>query len=276
MYHQIRLTSNVLSHDQQPLDRKEIFMETKISEIANGIYRLSTFVPDIAPPAGFVFNQFLVLGDEPLMFHTGLRKMFPLNRDAISRIIPLDRLRWITYGHYEADECGAMNEWLAVAPQAQAAHGQTGCLVSLNDMADRAPRVLKDGETINLGGGKRVRYIDTPHTPHGWDAGVLYEESTQTLMCGDLFTQLGNGPALTDGDIVGPAIAGEDVFNYSGLSPNMGTTIRGLAKLAPRTLALMHGPSFRGDGAAALRALADDYDRRILNRGLHAENVKAA
>jgi flavorubredoxin len=171
-------------------------------------------------------------------------------------------LRWITFGHYEADECGAMNEWLAVAPQAQVAHGQTGCLVSLNDMADRAPRVLADGETIDLGSGKRVRYIDTPHTPHGWDAGVLYEESTQTLMCGDLFTQLGNGPALTDGDIVGPAIAAEDLFKYSSLNPNMGTTIRGLSKLAPRTLALMHGPSFTGDGAAALHALADDYDRR--------------
>src|SRR4029453_9283683 len=161
------------------------------------------------------------------------------------------------------DECGAMNEWLAVAPQAQVAHGQTGCLVSLNDMADRAPRVLQDGETIDLGGGKRVRYIDTPHTPHGWDAGVLYEESTQTLMCGDLFTQLGNGPALTAGDIVGPAIAAEDVFNYSSLHPAMGPTIPGLSVLAPRPLAVMHGPSFTGDGAAALRALADDYDRRV-------------
>jgi flavorubredoxin len=168
-----------------------------------------------------------------------------------------------------------MNEWLAVAPQAQAAHGQTGCLVSLNDMADRAPRVLKDGETIDLGGGKRVRYIDTPHTPHGWDAGVLYEESTQTLMCGDLFTQLGNGPALTDGDIVGPAIAAEDLFRYSCLNPTMGTTIRGLSRLAPRTLALMHGPSFTGDGAAALRALADDYDRRVGN-ALAAPQTAAA
>jgi flavorubredoxin len=237
-------------------------METRISEIADGIYRLSTYVPDIAPPAGFTFNQFLVLGDEPLMFHTGLRKMFGLNRDAVSRIIPPWRLRWIAYGHFEADECGAMNEWLAAAPQATAAHGQTGCMVSLNDTADRMPRVLEDGETIDLG-GKRVRFIDTPHTPHGWDAGVLYEETTQTLMCGDLFTQLGDGPALTSGDVVGPAIAGEDVFRYSSLNPGMGQTIRGLAKLAPRTLALMHGSSFAGDGAAALHALADDYDRRI-------------
>ena len=250
-------------------------METRISEIADGIYRFSTFVPDIAPPAGFTFNQFLVLGDEPLMFHTGLRKMFPLNRDAVSRIIPLERLRWIAFGHFEADECGAMNEWLAVAPQAQAAHGQTGCLVSLNDFADRPPRELKDGETIDLGGGKRVRFIDTPHTPHGWDAGVLYEESTRTLLCGDLFTQLGNGAALTEGDVVGPAIAAEDLFKYSSLSPNMGTTIRDLAKLSPRTLALMHGPSFAGDGAAALRALADDYDRRVSDCRL-ADKGKAA
>jgi flavorubredoxin len=235
---------------------------TDISEIADGIYRLSTFVPDIAPPAGFTFNQFLVLGDEPLLFHTGLRRMFPLTREAVGRIVPVDRLRWIAFGHYEADECGAMNEWLAVAPQAQVAHGATGCLVSLNDMADRTPRVLRDGEMIELGRGKRLRYIDTPHTPHGWDAGVMYEESTGTLLCGDLFTQLGNGPALTSGDIVGPAIAAEDLFQYSALSPGMGATIRSLAKLSPRTLALMHGPSFAGEGQAALSALADDYDRR--------------
>jgi flavorubredoxin len=250
-------------------------METKINEIADGIYRLSTFVPEIAAPAGFNFNSFLILGDDPLLFHTGLRKMFPLNRDALSRIIPPERLRWIAYGHFEADECGAMNEWLAIAPQAQAAHGQTGCLVSLNDFADRPPRTLSDGETIDLGGGKRVRFIDTPHTPHGWDAGVLYEESTQTLLCGDLFTQLGDSPALTSGDVVGPAIAGENLFKYSALSPGMGTTIRALAKLSPRTLALMHGPSFSGDGGAALRALADDYDRRVSDRPLSVHQVAA-
>ena len=243
-------------------------METRVSEIADRIYRLSTFVPEIAPPAGFTFNQFLILGDESLMFHTGLRKMFPLNRGALARVIPPEKLRWIAFGHYEADECGAMNEWLAVAPNAQVAHGQTGCLVSLNDMADRAPRVLADGEVIELGRGKRVRYIDTPHTPHGWDAGVMIEESTGTLMCGDLFTQLGDGPAVTQGDVVGPAIAAEDLFKYSALNPDMGATIRGLAKLAPRTLALMHGPSFVGDGATALRALADDYDRRTAGRRL--------
>ena len=238
-------------------------METKVSEIADGIYRLSTYVPDIAPPAGFTFNQFLIVGDEPLMFHTGLRKMFPLTRGALGRIIPPERLRWIALGHFEADECGAMNEWLAVAPQATPAHGHIGCMVSLNDFADRAPRALGDGEVIDIGNGKRIRFIDTPHTPHGWDAGVLYEESTGTLMCGDLFTQLGNDRTLTDGDIVGPAVAAEDMFKYSALNPGMGATIRRLSEVAPRTLALMHGPSFTGDGAAALNALADDYDRRV-------------
>jgi flavorubredoxin len=241
----------------------ETSMETKVSEIANGIYRLSTFVSEIAPPAGFTFNQFLILGDEPLLFHTGLRRMFPAVHSAVGRIVPADRLRWIAFGHYEADECGAMNEWLAAAPRAEVAHGQTGSMVSLNDMADRPPRVLQDGETLDLGSGSRVRYLDTPHIPLGWDDGVLFEESSGTLMCGDLFTQVGNGSALTEGDIVGPAIAAEDMFRFSSLNPGMGATIRRLAELSPRKLALMHGPTFAGDGAAALRGLADDYDRRV-------------
>ncbi len=238
-------------------------METKIAEIADGIYRLSTYVPDIAPPAGFTFNQFLISGEEPLMFHSGLRKMFPLTREALTRVLQPERVRWIAFGHFEADECGALNELLSIAPHATAAHGQTGCLVSLNDFADRPPRVLQNGETIDLGGGKRVRFIDTPHTPHGWDAGVLFEESTRTLLCGDLFTQLGDGPPITTSDIVSPAIAAEDIFRYSSLSPNMGSTLRKLAELSPQTLALMHGPSFSGDGGSALLALAEDYERRL-------------
>jgi flavorubredoxin len=242
-------------------------MNTRVDEIVDGIYRISTFVPEISP-AGFTFNQFLVLGDEPLLFHTGLRRMFPAIRDAVARILPPERLRWISFGHVEADECGAMNDWLATAPQSLVAHGDTACNVSLGDLADRAPRLLRNGEVIDLGGGKRVRYLDTPHTPHAWEAGVMYEESTGTLLCGDLFTQIGNGPARTEGDIVGPAIAGEEMFMYSSLNPNMGATIRALAQLAPRTLALMHGPAFTGDGAAALRALAEDYDRRALRRGI--------
>lgn len=245
-------------------------METKIDEIADGIYRLSTLVSDIAPPAGFTFNVFLVLGDEPLLFHAGLRRMFPLFHSALSRLIPPQKLRWVTFGHYEADECGAMNEWLAVAPGAEVAQGQIGCLVSLNDMADRPPRILQHGESIELGRERRIRYLDTPHIPHGWDAGVVFEETTGTLLCGDLFTQLGDGPAVTERDIVGPAIAAEDQFRFSSLNPGMGATIRQLADLSPRTLALMHGPSFAGDGAAALRALADDYDRRLRSDSMSA------
>jgi len=237
-------------------------METRIHEISDGIYRLSTYVPEIAPPAGFVFNQFLVLGEQALLFHTGPRRMFPLVRAAVSRIVAPERLRWISFGHVEADECGSMNDWLALAPQAEVAHGQLACDVQLADLADRAPRVLANGEVIDLGGGKRLRYLDTPHTPHAWEAGVMYEESTGTLLCGDLFTQVGDGPALIHGDIVGPALVGEDMFGYSSLNPSMGTTIRALAGLAPSTLGLMHGPSYAGDGAAALRALAEDYDRR--------------
>lgn len=250
-------------------------MQTRVAEIADGVYRLSTFIPEVAPPGGLTFNQFLISGDEPLLFHTGLRGLFPLVHAAAARVIDPQSLRWIAFGHYEADECGSMNDWLAAAPRAQVAHGQVGCDVSLNDMADRPPRPLADGEVIDLGGGKRVRYLATPHTPHGWDAGLLYEESTGTLLCGDLFTQQEDGPDLTEGDIVGPAIAAEDIFGYSALSPVMAPTLRRLATLAPRTLALMHGPAFRGDGAAALLALADDYERRARER-LHAgETVPA-
>jgi flavorubredoxin len=252
-------------------------VETSISEIAPDVFRLSTFIREVEP-GGLVFNQFLVRGDEPLLFHTGMRALFPQVREAVSRLIAPETLRWITFGHYEADECGSMNQWLAAAPNAQVAHGMTGVGVSLADQADRAPRVLAHGEVIDLG-GKRARYLDTPHVPHGWEAGLVYEETTGILLCGDLFTQYGEAPATTEGDIVGPAIAGEDVANYSALNPAMGATLRKLAELRPRTLALMHGPTFHGNGAAALHALADDYDRRLRAR-LHehglAEALRAA
>ena len=238
-------------------------MGITINEIADGIYRLSAYVPQVAPPAWLTYNVFLIAGDEPLLFHTGKRGMFPDVSAALALVLPLDRLRWIAFGHYESDECGAMNEFLAAAPHSQIAHGRTACRVSLNDMAVRAPRALDDGEVIELGGGRRVRYIDTPHIPHGWEAGVLYEESSGMLLCGDLFTQVGNPPAMTSDDVVAPAIATEDLFRFSSLHPSTGRTIRRLAELAPRALALMHGPTFTGDGAAALRALAQDYDRRI-------------
>jgi flavorubredoxin len=237
-------------------------MTAKIDEIGNGIYRISVFVPEIAPPAGFTFNHFLLTGDEPLLFHCGLRKMFPVVSAAVAKIMPLERLRWLGFGHFEADECGSMNEWLAAAPRAELVHGMTGCMVSIADWADRPPRVLADGEVIDIG-GKRLRYIDTPHVPHGWDAGVMFEESSQTLLCGDLFTRTGNGPAVTESDIVGASMATEDVFNYTSLGPATAPNIRKLAILRPKLLAAMHGPSFSGDGASALDAIAGHYAARL-------------
>ena len=241
-------------------------METDITEIADGIYRLSTYVPEVAAPAGFTFNQFLIDADEPLLFHAGHRQMFPLLSEAVARIRPVEDLRWITFGHVEADECGAMNQWLAAAPHSTVAHGITGVLVSLNDLADRPPRALADGEVLDLG-GKRVRHLDTPHVPHNWEARMLYEETTGTLLCGDLFTHVGNGPALTSDDIVGPAMEAEAIFtDMSAMPPSLTVTLERLAELAPTTLALMHGSSYSGDGAAALRALAAAYDERFLAR----------
>lgn len=240
-------------------------METNIDEIADGIYRLSTWVPDVAPPAGFTFNQFLIAADQPLLFHTGPRAMFPLVSEAVSRIVPVDQLRWITFGHVESDECGGMNHFLAAAPQAEVAHGVIGCMVSLNDLADRPPRPLADGEVIDLG-GKRVRHIDTPHVPHAWEARLLYEETTGTLLCGDLFTHVGNGPALTSDDIVEPAMDAEAIFRSSSLAPDTTVTLARLADLQPSTLALMHGSSFNGNGETALLDLAAAYDERYLAR----------
>jgi len=237
-------------------------MKTDVAEIATGIYRLSTHVAEVAPPAGFTFNQFLVMGDEPLLFHCGMRGLFPLVSEAVARIMPINQLRWISFGHVEADECGSMNQWLAAAPQAEVAHGMIACMVSLNDLADRKPRALADGEVLDLG-GKRIRYIDTPHVPHGWEAGVLFEETTGTLLCGDLFTHVGGGAALTESDILGPAIAAEEMFQATCMAPRTAQTLRELAKLSPRTLALMHGASYRGDGESALRDLADYCAERM-------------
>jgi flavorubredoxin len=242
-------------------------METTTTEIADGIHRISTFIPD----AGIPFNQYLVVADEPLLFHTGPRRLFPSVSAAVSSIMPVDSLRWITFGHVEADECGSMNEWLQAAPHAQVAHGATAVLVSLNDLADRPPRVLSDGEVIDLG-GKRIRYIDTPHVPHGWEAGLVYEEATSTLFTGDLFTAMGESPAITDADIVEPAMAGEATFHATALTPATAPTMRRLADLDPATLALMHGPAFTGNGSEALLALAGHY-QALLDAALEGARV---
>jgi flavorubredoxin len=169
--------------------------------------------------------------------------------------MPLDRLRWISFGHVEADECGSMNQWLAAAPEAQVVHGQLGCDVSLRDLADRPPRALADGETLDLG-GKRMRWISTPHVPHGWEAGAFYEETGGVLFCGDLLTHVGDGPALTSSDVLGPAIGAEQAFRAMTMAPGTADILEALAGLEPKRLAIMHGSSFEGDGAAALRGLA--------------------
>ncbi|MDP9104353.1 MAG: MBL fold metallo-hydrolase [Candidatus Eremiobacteraeota bacterium] len=236
-------------------------MQTSVTEIADRIYRISSYIPE-AGPGGFTFNQFLIDAEEPLIFHTGLRNTFAAVSDAIATIIPLNRLRWITFGHFEADECGAMNQFLAAAPHAVVAHGQVGVMVSVMDQADRTPRALQDGELLDLG-GKRVRRIDTPHVPHGWDAGLLFEETTGTLLAGDLFTRGGNYPALTQSDIVEEAIAVETHMPYSAITPRTAPTIRALADLAPKRLALMHNSTYTGDCAAALRDLATWYDASL-------------
>lgn len=235
-------------------------MAAKTDEIADGVFRFSTFVSEIAPPAGFSFNQFLIRAEQPLLFHTGPRHMFDDVRAAVERITPVFGLRWISFGHVESDECGSMNQWLAAAPGAQVVHGATACMVSLNDLADRPPRVLADGETLDLG-GKRVRWIDTPHVPHAWESGLMYEETTGTLLTGDLFSHVGDAPALVETSLVEPAARSEDMFKASALTPHTAATIRALGALKPRTLAVMHGSSFRGDGARELNGLADYYQR---------------
>jgi flavorubredoxin len=238
-------------------------MTTTVNEIAQGIYRLSTLVPEIGPD-GFTFNQFLIDDDEPLLFHTGHRSMFHSVCEAIESVLPVSSLRWVTFGHVESDECGSMNEFLAAAPSAQVAHGALGCLVSVNEMADRAPRMLADGEVLEIG-THRLRHIDTPHVPHGWDARVLFDESTKTLFCGDLFTHLGDGPALTEDEIVGPAMQAEAMFRSTSLAPDSAAVMRRLGELDPSTLALMHGSSFQGSGRVALDELASAYETQYLS-----------
>ena len=244
-------------------------MDTTTTEIADDIFRISTFVPD----AGMSFNQILIKADEPLLFHTGMRALFPSVSDAVGKVLPLESLRWIGFGHVEADECGSLNDWLDAAPAARVTFGGLGCMVSVNDLADRPPQPRDDGEVIDLG-GKRVRHLSTPHVPHGWEAGVLFEETTSTLLCGDLFTQVGDGPAVRTESPMEPTIMTEDMFGYSTLAPSTGATVERLADLAPATLALMHGPTYTGDGGQWLRDLAADYRRRcdLTSHDLTAED----
>jgi len=231
-------------------------MDTTVDEIAAGVLRLSTWIPDVTAQ-GFTFNQFLLTGEQPFLFHCGMRQLFPLVSQAINRVIPLARLRWISFGHLEADECGAMNMLLAAAPHAEVIQGPLACMLSLNDMCDRPPVVAGD-EPLDTG-GHRLRFIATPHVPHNWEAGLWFDEATSTLLAGDLLSQTGNPAPLSESDLVEPAIAAEELFHATGLTTTLGPTLHQLAELNPTTLAVMHGASFSGDGAAQLRGLADGY-----------------
>ena len=237
-------------------------METRVDEIANRIYRLSTYVPEVAPPAGISFNQFLIDADEPLLFHCGQRFLFPSVSAAVVRIIDLKRLKWITFSHVESDECGSLNEWLAAAPEAIAAHSRIGCNIWLNDSSPRPPRALANNEVIDLG-GKRVQHLDTPHVPHCWDAGLIFEETTRTLFSSDLLFQFGDGPAIASGDILAPALDAEEKFRATGITIETPSTVRKLAALEPRTIAIMHGSSITGKVKPVLDGLAGFYEDKL-------------
>ena len=226
---------------------------TNVEEIAPGIYRINT--PLDIPGGAFSFNQYLVEDAEPLLFHTGPRRLFPLVREAVNHVLPAERLRWIAFSHFEADECGSLNEWLAIAPAAQPLCSATAAMVSVADVADREPRGMSDGETFSTG-RRTLRWFDTPHLPHGWETGYLAEASTNTLFCGDLFTQPGIGTRpLVDDDILAPSEAFRRQMDYYAHAADTAVLIDKLANLAPARLACMHGSAWRGDGRAMLRNL---------------------
>ena len=226
---------------------------TNVHEVADGIFRINTPVDVVG---GFNFNQYLVRDDVPLLFHTGPRRLFPFVREAVAAVMPVERLRFVGLSHFEADECGALNDWLSVAPQAEPLCGRIAAMVSVNDVADRPARAMADGETLDLG-HHVVRWFDTPHMPHAWECGLMMEERTRTFLCGDLFTQGGSGEVpLTESDILGPSEAFRKPMDYYAHAPDTTPILERLAALQPRTLACMHGSAWRGDGAALLRELA--------------------
>jgi flavorubredoxin len=229
---------------------------TNIHEIADGIYRINTPV-DLPGGPAFSFNQYLLVDDEPLLFHTGPRRLFPLVQEAMAAVMPVARLRYVGLSHFEADECGSLDLWLAAAPQAQPLCGQIAAMVSVNDVAERPARALADGETL-VTGRHTLQWLDTPHVPHGWDCGLLMDTSTATFFCGDLFTQPGHGDqALTEADILGPSEAFRQPMDYFAHAPQTAATLARLAQLKPSTLACMHGSAWRGDGGALLRHLSE-------------------
>jgi flavorubredoxin len=228
---------------------------TNVHEIADGIYRINTPV-DMGEMGGFSFNQYLIVDDHPLLFHTGPRKLFPLVQEAVARVLPLESLRYVGLSHFEADECGSLNAFLAAAPRAEPLCGNVAAAVSVTDYADKPPRAMADGEVLSLG-RHEVRWLDTPHVPHAWECGFLMETRTRTLLCGDLFTQGGAGEvALTEADILGPSEDFRGAMDYFAYAPQTQMTLERLAGLQPATLACMHGSAWQGDGSGLLRALA--------------------
>jgi len=246
-------------------------MQSTVTEIAADVFRISTFHPDY----GIQFNQFLIRDEEPFLMHTGFKKTFPLTLEAVTSVIDPSSMRWIGFSHFESDECGALNEWLQTAPHAQAACSFVGTAVSVNDFADRPARALGDEEVLEIG-RRRLRFLSTPHVPHCWDAGLFFEETDRTLLCSDLFFHPGDPEPLTESDIVGRAKASI----IEGLSspmpkdmpytPYTENTLLRLADLQPKTLALMHGSSFRGDGQRAIRDLTE-----VINEVLGASETPA-
>ena len=229
---------------------------TNIHEIAADIYRINTPVA-IPGTAGFSFNQYLVVDDEPFLFHTGLRRLFPVVSEAITAVVPVPRLKYVALSHFEADECGAINEFLAVAPNAVPVCGRVAAMTSVNDFADRLPKVLADNEELDLG-HHRIRWFDTPHVPHAWECGLAMDMTTRTFFCGDLFTQGGDGAvALTESDILGPSEAFRKPLDYFAHAPQTREVLDALARHEPMTMAVMHGSAWRGNGAELLRALRD-------------------
>ena len=234
-------------------------MSTRIDEIAAGIYRISTAVPPEAMPGGFTFNQFLIAGEEPLLYHTGLRRIFFDVKKAIERVVPVAKLRYLAFSHYEADECGTLNAFLALAKDAVPVCSDLAKMVSVDDTAERPARGLKDGEELAVG-RHRVRWLATPHLPHAWECGHLFETTTRTLFCGDLFTQLGDRhEPVTAKDILEPSEVARVAYDYYAGTKNQHALFEKLARTEPTTLACMHGASWRGDGAKLLLEL----DRRL-------------
>jgi flavorubredoxin len=236
---------------------------TNLHEIAPGIYRINTPL-DLPGDTSFNCNQYLIDDVEPLVFHTGPRRMYPLVAEAIGKVLPLARIRYVAFSHVEADECGALNDFLAAAPGAVPVCGQVAAMVSVNDLADRPARALADGEVLKTG-KHALRWFDAPHVPHGWECGFMMETETRTLLCGDLFTQGGRGATpITESDILGPSEEFRALMDYYAHAPQTAAVLERLACERPEVLACMHGSAWRGDGAGLLRALAKSLGARSL------------